>query len=307
MSYRAPVTEEARMRNAMRTAIVTGVLLVVASGQAHAATTLGQTFDPDDCGSDTTYIQTADPGNRYVVPFNGVITRWSYQADASAPATDIQLKLGTVAPGTDLTQDANVTIVAQSAVETPVAGMVNTYATRIPVQAGYRLGEWIDGGNSGCSREDPSYFDHYFSGGSVPPGTTDLFTSEDYQQNISAVLEADADGDGFGDETQDQCATEATTQGPCVPPETTITKGPDDQTEKPKAKFKFESSDANSSFTCRLKGKHAKAAQKEYAPCESPKKYKNLDPGKYKFFVFATDPGGVADSSPAKQQFRVLE
>jgi hypothetical protein len=33
--------------------------------------------------------------------------------------------------------------------------------------------------------------------------------------NVSASLEADADGDGFGDETQDQCPTNATTQGPC--------------------------------------------------------------------------------------------
>jgi hypothetical protein len=33
--------------------------------------------------------------------------------------------------------------------------------------------------------------------------------------NISVVLEPDADHDGFGDETQDQCPTNATTQGPC--------------------------------------------------------------------------------------------
>jgi hypothetical protein len=36
--------------------------------------------------------------------------------------------------------------------------------------------------------------------------------------NVSAVLEPDADGDGFGDETQDQCPTNATTQGPCPTP-----------------------------------------------------------------------------------------
>ena len=31
----------------------------------------------------------------------------------------------------------------------------------------------------------------------------------------SADIEPDADHDGFGDETQDQCPTQATTQGPC--------------------------------------------------------------------------------------------
>ncbi|HEY2604257.1 MAG TPA: hypothetical protein VGI67_22050, partial [Thermoleophilaceae bacterium] len=32
---------------------------------------------------------------------------------------------------------------------------------------------------------------------------------------VSADIEPDADHDGFGDETQDQCPTQATTQGPC--------------------------------------------------------------------------------------------
>jgi len=32
------------------------------------------------------------------------------------------------------------------------------------------------------------------------------------------MLEPDADHDGFGDETQDQCPTHASTQGPCPPP-----------------------------------------------------------------------------------------
>ena len=33
--------------------------------------------------------------------------------------------------------------------------------------------------------------------------------------NLAATVEPDADHDGFGDETQDQCATDGTTQGPC--------------------------------------------------------------------------------------------
>ncbi len=32
---------------------------------------------------------------------------------------------------------------------------------------------------------------------------------------VQATIEPDADNDGFGDETQDQCPTQATTQGPC--------------------------------------------------------------------------------------------
>ena len=35
---------------------------------------------------------------------------------------------------------------------------------------------------------------------------------------IPSLVEPDADGDGYGDETQDQCPTDASTQGPCPAP-----------------------------------------------------------------------------------------
>jgi hypothetical protein len=40
---------------------------------------------------------------------------------------------------------------------------------------------------------------------------------------VAGSIEPDADGDGFGDETQDKCPTQATTQGPCdtTPPSVT--------------------------------------------------------------------------------------
>ena len=294
------------MGNLIRTAIISAAILLAVTGQAKAATTLGETFDPDGCAADTTYIQTVDPQNSYGVPFDGVITSWSYQASQMLPATAVQLKIATVAPGADLTMDADVTVVAQSAMEVPVAGVVNTFPTRIPVEGGQRIGEYVNGGGAGCSRQDPAYTDHFFGGANVQPGTTDLFTVEDFQQNISAVLEADADNDGFGDETQDGCPAEAANQGPCVPPETTITKGPKATTKKPKAKFKFASSDAGSTFQCKLKGKQTKKSVRRYAPCSSPKRYKNLKPGRYKFFVFATDTGGAADGSAAKLKFEVV-
>jgi hypothetical protein len=43
---------------------------------------------------------------------------------------------------------------------------------------------------------------------------------------VQATIEPDADGDGYGDETQDQCPTQASTQGPCdnTPPVVGSTK-----------------------------------------------------------------------------------
>jgi hypothetical protein len=163
--------------------IAGGVTLVTSASPAQASVSLGETFNPDGCAADT-YIQTADPGNRYRVPLDGVITSWSYEADSSPPA-EVRFKVARTAPGADLTIDTDVTIVGQSALENPAASTVNTYATQIPVKAGDRIGEYAD---DDCSREDPAYTDHYFSG-DVQPGITDTFSVEDYQQDIAAVLE----------------------------------------------------------------------------------------------------------------------
>ena len=88
--------------------------------------------------------------------------------------------------------------------------------------------------------------------------------------------------------------------GDANPPETTITKGPKQKTEKTKAKFKFDSNESGSSFECKLD-------KKSFKPCQSPRKYKNLDPGKHKFQVRATDQAGNTDASPAKYKFKVLD
>ncbi len=80
-------------------------------------------------------------------------------------------------------------------------------------------------------------------------------------------------------------------------PETTITKHPKKKSTKRRAKFKFESSEAGSSFECKLD-------RKPYKPCSSPFK-KKVKVAKHKFRVRATDAAGNTDGSPAKFKFRV--
>jgi hypothetical protein len=84
------------------------------------------------------------------------------------------------------------------------------------------------------------------------------------------------------------------------PPDTQITKQPKAKTTKTTAKFKFTSTEANSTFKC----KFDKGA---FEDCSSPQKYKHLDPGKHKFQVVATDAAGNADGSPAKAKFKILK
>ena len=198
------------MRNVFRSAtvsVIVGCGLLLAPGTSSAATTLGQTFTPGSCGEET-YIQTATPPGApsYTAPFDGVITQWSYQSDSTPPPT-IRLKVAQDFGG------GTLKIVAESAVENIAANTLNAYQSRISMPAGTDLGEYI---HTDCSREDDTYTDYFLDPPELSVGaTSSAFHQEGFQQDISAVLEPDADHDGFGDETQDQCPTNGTTQGPC--------------------------------------------------------------------------------------------
>ena len=84
-----------------------------------------------------------------------------------------------------------------------------------------------------------------------------------------------------------------------VAPDTTITKGPKKKTTTRRPKFKFTSSQAGSSFQCKLD-------RGTFKPCVSPFKPAKLGFGKHVFSVQAIGPAGNADPSPAVRKFKVL-
>ncbi len=93
----------------------------------------------------------------------------------------------------------------------------------------------------------------------------------------------------------------APTETPCAdtaPPETTIDKGPKKRTEKRKAKFRFSSSEAGSSFQCKLD-------RKPFKRCDSPFRKKVKAGKKHKFRVRAIDAAGNVDPTPAKRKWKV--
>ena len=75
-------------------------------------------------------------------------------------------------------------------------------------------------------------------------------------------------------------------------PQTTITKRPHRRTRKRTARFAFGSTEAGSSFECRLD-------RAGFAPCVAPVKYRRLKRGRHRFEVRAIDAAGNADPSPA--------
>jgi DNA-binding beta-propeller fold protein YncE len=161
-------------------------------------------------------------------------------------------------------------------------------------------------------------------GVAVSPDSRSVYVaSEDDDAIVMLARDADPDGDGIAD-SEDNCPDDANpgqadddgdgignacdTAEPPIdtdPPETTITKGPKPTSSKSKAKFNFRSDESGSDFRCKLKGKGLSGKVKRYAPCTSPRKYKHLDPGRYRFSVFAVDAAGNPDLSPATRKFKV--
>lgn len=84
-----------------------------------------------------------------------------------------------------------------------------------------------------------------------------------------------------------------------APPSTTITSGPPSFTKNTTAAFGFTSSEAGSTFTCRLDG----AAL--FTACTTPKTYTGLADGVHSFRVRATDSANNTDATPATRSFTV--
>jgi hypothetical protein len=191
-------------------------VLFAAPGIATAATTLGETFVPPNAFTQPSIgLQAQSPGNQYAAPSPGVITSWSYQAPAGPGGVPqgLKLKVGRPAGGSDFT------IVGESAPKNPTASQLNTYTdVSIPVQTGDVIGLY-----PGSAVFEAHFFRSLAAGfgaavhvGDLAPGGTDSFEEQSSEQfDVSAKLEPDADHDGFGDETQDQCPANASTQGAC--------------------------------------------------------------------------------------------
>ncbi len=83
-----------------------------------------------------------------------------------------------------------------------------------------------------------------------------------------------------------------------TPPNTTITAGPSGTVSSRKATFKFNASQASSTFLCSLDGARFKS-------CSSPKTYQDLSKGSHTFRTKAKDPAGNLDPTPAERTWRI--
>jgi hypothetical protein len=83
-----------------------------------------------------------------------------------------------------------------------------------------------------------------------------------------------------------------------TPPDTTITSGPAGPTNDNTPTFGFTSTEAGSTFECRIDNG-------PFAPCNSPHTAAALSDGQHTFAVRAKDPAGNTDPTPASRTFTV--
>lgn len=195
-----------------------GLLLsLVSPGGASAAATVGQTGgNPFPCGGlpVTVFQRQLASGPSYSVPSSGVITAWRHEAPASSAQSAVRLKVFRLVSG------STYEVVGESAPETAAAGL-NSFATRIPVNAGDVIALTALTGNPTCGFATGNGGDHAGGGGGgdAPPRTrVDLAAGTDVQQvrvDVAALVEPDADADGRGDETQDACPGFASPDNSC--------------------------------------------------------------------------------------------
>jgi hypothetical protein len=198
------------------------------TGSAAAATVVGSNCGANDAELNDSVISLKSPtGVPSAIPSAGVITSWTFSLGLPVGSEVlVSEKLKVFAP-TGIS--GQFTVVGETA-RVPVGVGSTTSPTRIPVQGGDLLGSstFVSSGSESesaalfCQTKDPED-ELAFIANDPPTGSTvtALKTEAGAQNPIVATVEPDADGDGYGDETQDHCPTDASTHEACPPPKMT--------------------------------------------------------------------------------------
>ena len=194
------------------------ISLLAATG-ASAAVEFGDTCSGTDTAPGVYTVTTlaAPPAAiPSTAPVSGVITKVKVQIVSGFPlVVPQQVKLLRSAGGNSFT------VINQTELQSGAG--VTVANARMPVQVGDRLGLHTPPFTFGSETFHTFYCDEVPGSlgaafGNVPPGATASFEpATEGRAPVAAIIEPDADNDGFGDETQDACPQSATTQAVCPP------------------------------------------------------------------------------------------
>jgi len=200
-----------------------GVFGIIAPGGATASVTLGTSdLSPVSSGAEClapcTVWPAALPSGQTQAPYDGVVVRWRVRLQylqASGGSGRVRV----------LSRNAGQITAVRSGESFPLVQGLNEFVDRVPIAAGQTVGFDMPGINNPDFstaveiREAPGAA----FGRATPPLTDGVTQAEPsplagYEPLFNAVVEPDADHDGFGDESQDLCPTTAGPVDGCTEP-----------------------------------------------------------------------------------------
>jgi hypothetical protein len=211
--------------------VVGAIFLLPAAAQA--ATTFGSLMknEPTESTCDTLGTCTivslvvstepnGDPSSEGS-PMDGVITKFRYRAFANEEPGQITFRVADIslpnpedkdnALATATGSGPTITVQPTEEPETPI----NEMAARVSVKKGQHLAVDMTKSIGIVYNSNGDKRSYVFAPPLETGGGQRASTEAANELLVAAVVEPDADGDGFGDETQDQCPTQASTQGAC--------------------------------------------------------------------------------------------
>ncbi|HEV7399162.1 MAG TPA: hypothetical protein VGN84_02725 [Solirubrobacterales bacterium] len=178
------------------------------SGSLFGSNFEGVVANSGGAGSDSLYVQTALGGAPTALPVRGVVVRWRL---LGIPTSDREFQLRVLAPN----GSGGYTIARSSAAETlpknisAEAGAIGSFATRLQVPSGGYVGI-----ATGPTFTTPTLFVgapgatmSKLADGADGTSYSGLPTTAASVVGYDADIEPDADGDGYGDASQDSCPT----------------------------------------------------------------------------------------------------
>jgi hypothetical protein len=212
LGYVAPVSGGARLGLNAVAAMVGATLTLLAPGFAPAASAaqFGSECPATLRSTAGTVMQISRAGAPISTSGPGVVTSWAVN-NPSYEGVMEELKIfQPIGPEFE--------VVAGSALQAVPKGGLSKFDVRIPVAAGVQFGVYDPVGAPECYNTFTSEDKYGHYAGDVPvKGKIKSFdyVSEKTLIALAVTVEPDADGDGFGDQTQDGCPTNAAAQGAC--------------------------------------------------------------------------------------------
>jgi hypothetical protein len=199
--------------------VATAAALAFAAQPAMAAETIGQTAPPAStgaCDTNATYVQdSVFSGAGYAATTSGVITSWSTYAGSTATT----MKLVVLRPNPSAGSSHYVPQAKDLLRNISPLSQLDTFTgLHLAIAAGDSIGVYVPAGGSYCLSYSVGAGEVYHHVIGDPAIGSDSFFNNVQSagvMNASAVIEPDADGDRYGDETQDGCPGNGAVTGAC--------------------------------------------------------------------------------------------